>query len=333
MDRLLKNNLVSLQLIQTFSDLANHGSIFYYTNHTKYIAMISRDIAFGLELSDEKIRTTVLSALFYGSIISGLPSRYVLNNPEDFEDLDEKTKYFETYDNAVNIITRHPDLRHHARIIAQVWEHYDGSGLPNGVPGDQIEIEAQIVSIANYYHNIVYRLTESEFKQLKQVGRIIQTSKETYRKHDAAIKYMFKNTRWFDKDVLNEFHDLAKLRKSRALIPKEIDLELTLLDGDSIVKKEDDNGEDSEENKGSDDFGVVNTKDDEDDFVEADLEVSELKSGMIVGQNVVTKKGMLIVRMNNTLDKKLIKNIQQLSDSGLLDSYLTVYIPKEDNRS
>jgi len=59
------------------------------------------------------------------------------------------------------------------------------------------------------------------------------------------------------------------------------------------------------------------------------IKIEQLKPGMIVAQNIVTRKGILVVRQDNVLTAKLVSNIQQLESTGMLSSYITIMVPKE----
>jgi putative two-component system response regulator len=52
---------------------------------------------------------------------------------------------------AENILMPLPFLRNVRRIIRQHHEHYDGTGYPDGLQGDEIELESRILAVADAY--------------------------------------------------------------------------------------------------------------------------------------------------------------------------------------
>jgi len=233
-------------------------------------------------------------------------------------------------------------FRRHARVVSQIWERADGTGLPNGIPGEQLPRAPQIISLANYYHNMVYRVPADQLKLLKERGEL-RIDKETILiRHDKAIKTLYKNPKWYDYEIIKVFHDIIKKKTCIALRPESNPDVLKYIDIDSqqrmyddfepdIVNQENSDAGDYDEIKGSDNFGRIDLSKDSKKETEIDIEVENLEPGMIVAQNVVTKKGILIVRQDTRLDNNTTKNIKHLAASGMLSSFISIAV-EDDHR-
>ena len=97
-----------------------------------------------------------------------------------------------------------------ANKIFQIWEHNDGSGMPNRFFGANISKESNIISLANTYHNCVYRITPEDLHSLRQRGYAVQEGEMSFRRHNEAIKTLYRRANWFDYDIFQTFIDIIK---------------------------------------------------------------------------------------------------------------------------
>lgn len=113
--------------------------------------MITRELARQLNLSNEKIRDTMLVMEFQNIGMIGIPDEIILkkeNRKEEIELLNthsEKGYRIAMLDNkiahiSVGILTHH--------------ERWDGNGYPLGLKEKEIPIESRIVHLINYYENL-----------------------------------------------------------------------------------------------------------------------------------------------------------------------------------
>jgi hypothetical protein len=134
----------------------------------------------------------------------------------------------EYFKNAVSPIINNPMLSRYGKIISQVWERYDGSGYYSRLTMNDISKESQIIAISHIYLNMTYRALPESIELLKEKGVISQSPDTTRKRHDAAVKFLFKRAAWFYHDVFYAFHDIIKQKRSNEFIPPDVTLEIAL---------------------------------------------------------------------------------------------------------
>lgn len=326
---LTESKSVYPQFLQAVTGIVGLAERLYFTSHTRYTAMLSRSIASYLEFEVPRIQTTVISSLLYSSIMMTMPSQFRIKEPYDLNP-DEKMDFLEFFGNSLRVFSKIDFFRKHARIIAQVWELYDGTGLPNNLKREQISLESQIINISSFYHNSVYRIEPLQMDQFQSKGYITQSKLETKKRHDAAIKTLYKRTKQFDVDVFQAFQDIVKRRLCYAGIPWMEDLELNCVDK-GMRKRPKPKPRPVETYEGSD---IITMKKEtgEQQYVEQELHFSEIEPGMKTAQNIMTKKGLLVVRYDVELDRSQVMNLRQLAESGMITEYLSMMIPVEEKK-
>jgi hypothetical protein len=218
-------------------------------------------------------------------------------------------------------------LRKFSNIISQIWEHMDGTGFPNLIPGSKIKRESQIIEIANIYHNEVYGITANKYKELMNTGIVNQTKGESDIRHKEAIKYLFKKTSWFDRDVLQAFNELVAERECLALKPNKDTLYIDFrerfsLDVTEIITKINDQELDPEL--------IMDTQINNNvSLIPTEIEPSEVKPGMIVVENITTVNGIAVVKAHTELNAELVKKIKQFDMQNTLRGKVVVLLPED----
>lgn len=119
----------------------------YTGEHIDRVQNLSVKVGEKLELSEER-----LEQIRYASILHDIGkigvSDSILGKPaelteEEWKEMEKHPKVGERIVGQVDQLTRA------ARIIGEHQEHYDGSGYPRGLEGEEITLEARIVSVAD----------------------------------------------------------------------------------------------------------------------------------------------------------------------------------------
>ncbi len=106
---------------------------------------IGKDMGFG----PGRLRDLVLAAQMHDIGKIGLPS-YILTKPGKLTD--EEWAMIKLHPGkGFEIVSRVPTLRSLAAVIRHHHEHFDGSGYPDGLVGDDIPLEARIVAVADTF--------------------------------------------------------------------------------------------------------------------------------------------------------------------------------------
>ncbi len=325
---LLETQQLFAQAVQVISGLSTLSERYYFNSHSKNIAVIAKALAEMHGLTPDRIQLVMVVSLLVNSVTLDMPKKFILHDPNDLSDEDSIIAYMNSYMKNLELISKVGMLNVHSEVLSQLWERYDGSGHPKGLSGKHWAIEAQIIAMARFYHNAVYRITPEQMSELNAKGVVKQSFKTTMQRHQEAVKMYYRRAGWFELDIFNDLHDLIKKKSCPSLVPENKELEIINPDFDpdeaALFQKETHAGEAP---AGSDTISAsVSTG--EVQLVEKEIKVEELQAGMVIGQNVVTKNGILVVRQDNTLDATLVRNIQNLGSAGMVPGYITIMVPK-----
>ncbi len=138
------------QMIFVLAELIEHRSL-ETGEHIKRVAEVSEIIAKSLGYDDETSDKIKLAAMLHDVGKIGIPDN-ILNKPgkltdEEYETMKRHTvigyKILSHYDNELFKMTATIALNHH--------ENWDGGGYPQRLQGEEIPIEARIVTVADNY--------------------------------------------------------------------------------------------------------------------------------------------------------------------------------------
>jgi HD-GYP domain-containing protein (c-di-GMP phosphodiesterase class II) len=148
------SNFESLErtFISTVEALANalEANDEYTSSHARWITDLSLHVGRALGLDTRTLKRLELSALFHDIGKIGIPEA-ILAKPGPLDDEEWQ------------VVRLHPELG--ARILAPIerldevceivlhcHEHWDGSGYPNGLAGEEIPLEARVILVCDAYH-------------------------------------------------------------------------------------------------------------------------------------------------------------------------------------
>ena len=106
-------------------------------------------VAKSLGLGPDEIAAVNLGTLFHDIGKIGIPE-HILQKPTALTDAEWAEMKTHPVIGA-NLIGEVPNLERIRPIVLAHHEHYDGSGYPNGLKGDEIPLAAQIISVADTY--------------------------------------------------------------------------------------------------------------------------------------------------------------------------------------
>ncbi|MFH1453005.1 MAG: HD domain-containing phosphohydrolase [Armatimonadota bacterium] len=124
----------------------------YTLGHSQRVKKYAEIIARGLDLAPERISLIKMAALLHDIGKIGIPDS-VLNKPDKLTDEEwDKIKYHPV--KGTQILDPIEYLRGAKKFIFNHHERIDGKGYPAGLKGDEIPLEAQIISIADTFDAI-----------------------------------------------------------------------------------------------------------------------------------------------------------------------------------
>jgi HD-GYP domain-containing protein (c-di-GMP phosphodiesterase class II) len=134
-------------------------------------------VAKALGLGPDEIAAVNLGALFHDIGKIGIPE-HILRKPSALSD--EEWAEMKTHPTiGANLIGEVPNLERIRPIVLAHHEHYDGSGYPNGLKGDEIPLAAQIISVADTYEAMTstrpYRSALTHDEAIAELRRVAGT--------------------------------------------------------------------------------------------------------------------------------------------------------------
>jgi diguanylate cyclase (GGDEF)-like protein/putative nucleotidyltransferase with HDIG domain len=162
----------------------------YTYGHSRKVSEYSVAVSEKMNLPQERVDTIRAASLLHDIGKVGVPDS-ILNKKDPLSNEEWKPIKghpelgVEILRHVIDLVNCLPAIRHH-------HEHYDGSGYPTGLKGEQIPIEARILSVADAYDAMTsprpYREQLSMEEALKELRRCIGTQ------FDPKIVELFCNT-------------------------------------------------------------------------------------------------------------------------------------------
>jgi putative nucleotidyltransferase with HDIG domain len=142
--------------------------------HTAATMQHALAVAKALGLGPDEIAAVNLGALFHDIGKIGIPE-HILRKPSALTQ--EEWAEMKTHPViGANLIGEVPNLERIRPIVLAHHEHYDGSGYPNGLKGDEIPLAAQIISVADTYEAVTstrpYRAALSHNDAVAELRRV-----------------------------------------------------------------------------------------------------------------------------------------------------------------
>ncbi|OGI04515.1 MAG: hypothetical protein A2Y25_06165 [Candidatus Melainabacteria bacterium GWF2_37_15] len=147
----------------------------YTSGRSKRVTFFALKIGQELGLSDERLSELELAGLLHDIGMIGVPVS-VLSKPGDLSDEEyELIKNHLTI--GIKILQEIKQLNHVIKIVECHHEHYDGKGYPNGLKGEEIPIESQIIAVADAYDGLTSeRAYRKSMPHLEAVNLIRSTA-------------------------------------------------------------------------------------------------------------------------------------------------------------
>jgi len=119
-------------------------------HHARALAEMALAVGRELGLDGDPLRTLELAALFHDIGKIGVPSE-VIRKPGPLTE-EEWTEMMRHPEIGAQIIAPVPYLQPVVPIVRACHEHWDGSGYPMGLRGDEIPLEARIILVCDAFH-------------------------------------------------------------------------------------------------------------------------------------------------------------------------------------
>ena len=126
----------------------------YTKGHSTSVSRYSEALARAINLPEDEVQRIKLGALLHDVGKIGIPEN-VLKKPDKLSDEEWEIMKQHPVIGAEKVLAPNESLRDLIPMVKFHHEHYDGTGYPFGLKGDEIPLSARIVSIADAYHALV----------------------------------------------------------------------------------------------------------------------------------------------------------------------------------
>lgn len=288
-----------LQTVRMLSSLITAGEQYYYTNHAQTVATIARALATEMRLDDDTVSTIVIAALLHDIGKIGLPEKIVIAEPDELGAL-EQALYQSHVEKGWQLLQSVRGLERVANIVLQHHEYCNGRGFPQGLDEGQILREAQIVAIADMYHNLVYRIPSQLFWQTVNPRALVQPPELTAHRQAEAKKMLYKKVRYFRLDVFEAFMHLVK---SGTCAPVQSGILLNEPPDPIEMNLDTDMGQVSPAYLSTSRVQVVA------------VPIAQIEAGMIAAQDICTLEGVLVMHAGAVADEQKVQKLRDLHNN------------------
>ncbi len=158
----------------------------YTKGHSSLVSRYSEALARAIHLPEAEVERIKLGALLHDIGKIGIPEN-VLRKPAMLDDDEWEIMKQHPVIGADKVLAPNESLRDLIPMVKYHHEHWDGTGYPCGLKGEEIPLNARIVSIADAYHALVsdrpYRkgLSVEKACEILKLGAGVQWDKELVR--------------------------------------------------------------------------------------------------------------------------------------------------------
>ena len=175
-------------LLDVVTSLANtiDAKDTYTKGHSTFVSRYSEALARAIGLPEAEVERIRLGALLHDIGKIGIPEN-VLRKPTMLTDEEWEIMKQHPVIGAEKVLAPNESLRDLIPMVKYHHEHWDGSGYPYGLKGEEIPLSARIVAIADAYHALIsdrpYRkgLGVEKACEILKLGANIQWDKELVR--------------------------------------------------------------------------------------------------------------------------------------------------------
>jgi HD-GYP domain-containing protein (c-di-GMP phosphodiesterase class II) len=157
--------------------------------HSERVLGLSETIGVRCGLPEKEMGILKIAASFHDIGKIGIPD-HILLKPASFDEAEWNImKQHPVFGEAIMAATELEGSKHAALIIRQHHEHYDGSGYPDGLSGENIPVSSRIIAIADAYDAMA--VTRSYHHSRKHRGIMEILRSETGNKFDPKLMFIF----------------------------------------------------------------------------------------------------------------------------------------------
>lgn len=290
----------------------------YFYNHFEGVITIADYFVTEMKLGESVKQEILKIAFYYELMMLTFPVNLAYRNPFTLKEKDkiDYINYLVAFFDKLNNIAP-------CKTFEQIWEHADGSGIPNQLKIDKISIEAQIFQLSNLYFHMIYELPNRDVINRLNNPTFLYKYESAMEKMKKAQRYILENIKWFNEDLFNFFRFAIKENKIDVFLPIRQNKEVINIDYMSefeILLKELNEFRANQENSPE----IVQEGNQK--YIIKTIHPHQLAIGMIVNQNLVSMQNVPVIKMGTKVTGSLLENILNLFDKKQLKDATSIEV-------
>lgn len=206
-------------LLLVNSILANSTKHIFFVDSNNYLSNLASAIAEEARMKSEVVVNVRNAATLINLALIRIPESLRIQNIFDMTNSKDVLVFLSYFKEGLKILNTNPNFRNYAQILTQLFEHADGTGLPNNLSLHETSLESSFLSIAYTYFSSVYMLNSSQYESLITEGKVIQSKEETLQRHQRAVQFIINKARWFDESAFLAFQRLVEYENLKEIVP------------------------------------------------------------------------------------------------------------------
>lgn len=210
----LAHNLFdTIKTLQFAIDLTER---YYENSHSRFVADMSEKVATSMGVGEEDASQIRIAGLLHDIGKIGFRDTALFKTLPEMN-LREAKQYRLHVDIGREMLSYHKSLKNVSDIVYEHHENFDGTGFPEKKSRSKINVGARIISVVDYYHNIMHKsFNSSDIPDVAERGNAIDYLNETQRKFDNTINSIdnLKNIK-FDPEIAELFIKLIESERKR----------------------------------------------------------------------------------------------------------------------
>ena len=299
-------------MIKTILELnAFQGNYFY--NHFRNILELGSYFIDDFKLTKDEYYELFRVTLHYHIMMESIPVRL-------------RFKILELVENSEQEILKNAIKSHFERLLQRedsnqivsfftIYEHYDGTGFPNGLQGGEIPIVSQIFLLCNIYHHFIYEIPIDNIKDRFIIQKFNYRYDVAMERQKRGIKFIMDNNKWFDPGLYDIFRFTIKDNKNELFLPRRENRIIDNLDyipSFEVVFNELEELQDKESKLPELSIEGDNI------YIIKSIPPNQLAVGMVINQDIFTKNGIVVVRTGAKVNAQMLGNIIALFEKKQL---------------
>jgi len=248
MDELIsKIEKLSLRIAENFystvkvlNNLQIHTERYYEGSHSRYLAEKSEMVAREIGLNEGEVMEIKIAALLHDIGKIGFTDAALFKAPNEMI-ANELSQYLLHPEVGFYLLQQHKDFNRISYLVYQHHERLDGTGFPRHLKGDDIFLGARIISIVDYFHNHVFKLSRKQaasggINAHYSTAAFLEDSGERYY---SGLEFLRKKAGiLFDKRIVEVFTHIVELERKQISSKNVTRLGYTSLESGMILAED-----------------------------------------------------------------------------------------------